>query len=116
MNVSYSCDGGEWETVSIIGNGNSDWKNYSLNLPKAKSYKIKFTGFASYGQAISLDDITVIKKTTVGMQPLKWDVNEETLGEGDQIYDISGRAQNNCQKGLNIIRLSDGTVKKIIIK
>ncbi len=116
MNVSYSCDGGEWEIVSIIGNSNPDWKNYSLNLPKAKSYKIKFTGFASYGQAICLDDITVIKKTTVGMQPLKWDVNEEVRGEGDQIYDIIGRAQNNCQKGLNIIRLSDGTFKKIIVK
>ena len=37
--------------------------------------------------------------------------------DGDaQIFDLSGNRINNLQKGVNIVRMSDGTVKKVIVK
>ena len=33
-----------------------------------------------------------------------------------QIYDVQGNRLNNVRKGLNIIRMSDGKVKKVIVK
>ena len=40
-----------------------------------------------------------------------------TLSEGDgTFYDIQGRQVNKTQKGINIIRYSDGTSKKVLMK
>ena len=33
-----------------------------------------------------------------------------------QIYDVQGNRLNNVRKGLNIIRMSDGKVKTVIVK
>ena len=41
---------------------------------------------------------------------------EQTLREATGIYDASGRQQTTVRKGLNIVRMSDGSVKKVIIK
>ena len=39
---------------------------------------------------------------------------EQTLRDAAGIYDASGRRQTTVRKGLNIVRMSDGTVKKVI--
>ncbi|MBO6296585.1 MAG: BspA family leucine-rich repeat surface protein [Prevotella sp.] len=41
---------------------------------------------------------------------------EQTLSEATEIYDASGCRLSEARKGLNIIRMSDGTVKKVVIK
>lgn len=33
-----------------------------------------------------------------------------------EAYDLSGRRQNGMQRGMNIIRMSDGSVKKVLVK
>ncbi len=34
----------------------------------------------------------------------------------EYIYDLSGRSQQRMQKGINIIRMSNGTVRKVLVK
>ena len=41
---------------------------------------------------------------------------EQTLSEATEIYDASGCRLSEARKGLNIIRMSDGTIKKVFIK
>ena len=41
---------------------------------------------------------------------------EQALSEATEIYDASGCRLSEARKGLNIIRMSDGTVKKVFIK
>ena len=41
-----------------------------------------------------------------------WDVNGKIL----DCYDLNGQKQSQLQKGLNLIRMNDGTVKKVMIK
>ena len=41
---------------------------------------------------------------------------EQTLREATAIYDASGRRQTTAGKGLNIVRMSDGSVRKVIVK
>ena len=114
MDISYSCNEKEWESVPILGNGDNSWKYFSINLPEAKSYNIKFTGYASYGQAICLDDLIVTQKVTTGISS----INESAAksSQEKQIYDIFGRKLDSLQKGLNIVRQEDGMVKKILVK
>ena len=41
---------------------------------------------------------------------------EKTVHEAEGIYDMQGRQQNGLRKGVNIVRMSDGTTKKVIIR
>jgi len=41
---------------------------------------------------------------------------EQTLRQAEGIYDATGRQQTTAHRGLNIVRMSDGTVKKVIVK
>jgi len=36
--------------------------------------------------------------------------------QGYKVYDLQGRLRNHLQKGINIIRFSDGMTKKMMIK
>ena len=40
----------------------------------------------------------------------------QTLRDAAAIYDLAGRHQHEAQKGLNIVRMSDGSVRKVFIK
>jgi len=40
----------------------------------------------------------------------------ESLNNAEGIYDLQGRKLNTMQRGVNIIRMTDGTIKKVIIE
>ena len=51
--------------------------------------------------------------TTTGIETIKpANGNAETAA----IYDVNGVRQNSLSKGINIVKMSDGTVKKVIKK
>ena len=110
IHVSYQCDEGEWESFDILGNGKSEWKNQVMNLPVGETYHLKFSGFAAYGQAIYIDDIEIIQKTPTDIR------SYYTYNTNNELYDILGRRLTSKKKGINIVRESDGTVKKIFVK
>ncbi|MBQ6652756.1 MAG: hypothetical protein IJM81_05095 [Prevotella sp.] len=41
---------------------------------------------------------------------------EKSIREAESVYDTQGRMLASPQKGINIICMTDGTVKKVIIK
>ena len=41
---------------------------------------------------------------------------EKTLRESDGIFDMQGRQQNSLHRGVNIVRMGDGTTRKVVIK
>lgn len=44
------------------------------------------------------------------------DINTTTSADIKQIFTVDGKLVNSVQKGVNIVRMSDGTVKKVIVK
>lgn len=44
------------------------------------------------------------------------EANTEKEAEIDGIYDLNGTKKQSMQRGLNIIRMSDGTTKKVMVK
>lgn len=81
-----------------------------MNLPVGETYHLKFSGFAAYGQAIYIDDIEIIQKTPTDIR------SYYTYNTNNELYDILGRRLTSKKKGINIVRESDGTVKKIFVK
>lgn len=51
-------------------------------------------------------------KTVTGIDGIETDANAEVIG----IFDAQGRQLNEMQPGLNIIRMSDGTSRKVMVK
>ena len=60
-------------------------------------------GLGEMSQTVTVSEITGIKAIVNGQLTI------------DNYYDLQGRRVNNPQKGINIVRMSDGTVKKIVI-
>lgn len=55
------------------------------------------------------------KKTPTGIKQVDR-AKVEKLSNAEGIYDLQGRKLNTMQRGINIIRMSDGTIKKVIIE
>lgn len=57
-----------------------------------------------------LDEIKNFLNTPTGIETIKPTDNAQATA----IYDVNGVRQNNLTKGINIVKMSDGTTKKII--
>ena len=64
----------------------------------------------SYGYAA--EKVVFGDKTTAGIDGITTDADAEVIG----IYDAQGRKLEEMQQGINIIRMSDGTTRKVIRK
>ena len=56
--------------------------------------------------------VVFIDKATTAIDAVEVDRNADVRN----IYDASGRQTDSARKGLNIIRMSDGTVRKVMVK
>ena len=66
---------------------------------------------SSYQQAAQWKEFFFIDEGATGIQRT---VSNDS--KSFKTYNINGYEQNGQQRGLNIIRMSDGTVKKVIVK
>ena len=72
----------------------------------------QFLSKAGNGQGVYLDDIEVMQ-----LKPLNLIGNKATCQPKElQMYDIFGRKRFSRSKGLNIIKESDGTVRKMFVR
>jgi M6 family metalloprotease-like protein len=108
--ITYNYDETENSDTVYVRSNLSGWNNYIQELPPAKKYKINITGKASYGQIIYLDDIEIVQKksSSIDQRP------KTNMDSG--IYDLLGRKLTRRSKGLNIVKDSDGTIKKIFVR
>lgn len=81
----------------------------TLYVPETSVSEYKNTApWSSFGSIVALDETTGIK-----------DVEDSTINPsktGIGVYDLSGYKTTNLQKGLNIVRKSDGKTKKVWVK
>ena len=91
---------------------NNDFKRAIGNL-NLKDHRVLFYPTDAAGTAkffaLSFGDDEVITAIEAAE-------TEQTLREATAIYDASGRRQTTAGKGLNIVRMSDGSVRKVIVK
>ena len=66
---------------------------------------------SSYQQAVQWKEFFFIDEGATGIQRT---VSNDL--KSFRTYNINGYEQNGQQRGLNIIRMSDGTVKKVMVK
>lgn len=122
--------------------GLSDVFSYAVNPPKAApdafgSLTGSYTRVVVYDEAVEAYKAHSVwgKFQVMGITEF-WDkyvtpiTNDNMYGSNDpdgirstnsdawtsEVYDLSGRRQNALQRGMNIIRMSDGTTRKVMVK
>lgn len=98
----------------------TDWTWIDLSsLGKVVSLNVSFDGTdkGSYGLNTScyvcIDNVGCEKNTSTGIATNKW--NSVELREVAR-YTIDGKRISAPQKGINIIRMSDGSTRKVVVK
>jgi len=88
------------KTISINGlNADSQYYYKITALAESGIILSQFTGSFTTKSATGIDDVTAIEKVTVTAR-----------------YDFAGRRIDAPVKGLNVIRYSDGSVRKVIVR
>lgn len=70
-----------------------------------------FTGWTDVPETMPAHDITIYGSFTSGIEEIK-----KSDMSGQQIYTINGKRISKFQRGINILRCSDGKVRKVRIK
>ena len=100
---------GSEETLAV----GDEWIERFYDLPEGTEY-VSFKHFDCTDQYwISIDDVTVYGKAVSGIaETTAKDVPAEATG----YYDLSGRCIDAPQKGVYIVKMSDGKNKKVVKK
>lgn len=85
---------------------------YYLNCKKAGEVEITACQVGNKNYESAADEVrslTVMAST--GIEEV------ESVASGtEKVYDVSGNVLKKCQRGVNIVRRSDGTAKKVVVK
>lgn len=89
---------------------------YSVKVDKSKEVKyVEFT--KGYGGAGIITVLGISRKGTGGVATGIENIeNRPAVNAAEGIYTINGVKINSLQKGINIIKMSDGTTRKVVIK
>jgi uncharacterized protein YjdB len=80
---------------------------------------VEITALSAGHATITIKDLSSLEEKTISVT-----VTDESdaienikVADGDyQIYTIDGRPASTLQKGVNVLRMKDGTVKKVFVK
>lgn len=92
-------------TDAIVNQINDALKSYNYN-----TYEKENGGKAKLEAAIKAAEDFI--KTTTGIN----EIGSTTDAKVSEIYGVNGARKSQLTKGLNIVKMSDGTVKKVLVK
>lgn len=105
----------DWRYVDLSGLGavkkigftlsSTDTGDWGMNTP---AY-FCFDNFGAEGEEVLPDKNVDLDDATAVVSPYQSTVTV-------QIYDLNGRKMDKLQKGVNIVRMSDGSVRKVMVK
>ncbi len=102
---------GEWEFYDYEVPVNDVWTPFVLKIPPSTMLDFSIEGTALGGSVLALDNIKVEQIITTSNKGIDF----HKLPISKEIYDLSGNRNNSLRKGLNIVRESDGTIRKIFV-
>lgn len=102
----------EWQHSEIVSSENNRWRQSVVELPGNILPQIQVEGTAFAGSVLAIDNIEVeeiVERNESGIYEVR-----SNMGGNTAMFSLSGIKQNQSRKGINIVRLSNGTVVKTI--
>lgn len=113
VNVGYRTKGSdEWLYSEIVSSENNRWQQFVVELPKNVLPQIVVEGTAFSGSVLAIDNLEIeeiVEKNESGIYDARLGAEGNTIA-----FSLSGIKQNRSQKGINIVRLPNGSVIKTI--
>ena len=101
------------ENPSAISNKASDYRTFSKNTFNNATLYVPNGSIDKYKATTGwMDFKNIVEGTPTGITSIT--TKEETSNVS--VYDLNGRRLTEPQKGINIIKMSDGTTKKVFVK
>ena len=112
LKIGWHPKGSEsWEYFDYEISVEDEWSPFNLKIDPSPELEFSFEGTAQSGSILALDELKVeqvvastIQTSEIGRTPAI-----------KAIYSLSGQKRDRLEKGINIVRYADGTVKKIIV-
>jgi acyl-CoA synthetase (AMP-forming)/AMP-acid ligase II len=106
----------QWKSVKVALDNVKDGRYVRLSFvaefynPSTEDW---MTGdITSWGDALFLDNIQVADDSVSGIS----DLQKAQDASDARYFNLSGQPVSNSQKGVKIVRMSDGTTKKLLVK
>ncbi len=104
----------EYELVQHVIENQNAWHRFSVKIPVGHyDFSLGFLMDVDYGSALFLDNITISE--TSG-ETAVIDSPSFMVGKREAVFTITGVKSEQLKTGINIIRMPDGSYKKIHIK
>ena len=115
INVAYRTkDSDDWLYSEIVSSENNRWQQFVVELPNNVLPQIKVEGTAFSGSVLAIDNLEVeevVEKNESGIYGARLETDGNTI-----VYSLSGIKQNRLLKGINIVRLPNGSLTKNITR
>ena len=111
-NVERSTDTENLKDVFVLANKSNGVGFYHLQSGQALAANVAYLSIAN-SESIDATAKVFIEDSTTGVDAVETETNVATKAV---IYDIQGRQTNTMRRGVNIVRMSDGSVRKVIVK
>ena len=105
-----SAEEDKWAYHDLDLTVNNIWTPFSVNFEPTGDVDLIIEGYAKAGTAIALDNLKVEQVVATAISASQVHHTAKII----EIYSLSGQKRNQLEKGLNIVRLSDGTVMKVL--
>ncbi len=126
--VQVSADSLQWETIGTIEKSGYSrmWSKYTSSYNESNEVYVRVTQTEASGGAKVFD--IFIANAGENSKELKAQLDEEyqtatgintyrqTSGTKKAIYNLNGMSLQKLQRGLNIVVMGDGTVRKVVVK
>ena len=103
--LSLSIDGDATISPSSFNMTTGEWQTFTATITGSDNIKITFTP----GKRLFLDDVTVVAGSTAVKG-----IEQNTVKIPVAIYSTDGTLRQALGAGINIVKYSDGTVKKVL--
>lgn len=111
-NVERRTDTDNLTDVFVLANKSNGVGFYHLQRGQALAANVAYLRIADY-ESIDATAKVFIEDSTTGVDAVETETNVATKAV---IYDIQGRQTNTMRRGVNIVRMSDGSVRKVLVK
>ncbi len=127
--VQVSKDGTTWETIGTIAKGNWSrmWSKYTSSYDGTDEVYVRVTQESTSAGAKVFDIYIANAGEQSAAKKAEYDQEYEQLATGistvqnaaqrqQAVYNLNGVRQQRLQRGLNIVVMPDGSVRKVVIK
>ena len=104
-------DDPDWLSTEISVSENNKWKQTIVELPVNASSQFRIEGIAHAGSIVAIDNISIEEE--IGKEDTQYRNLKMPISKDYDIYTIDGIKRKQMNNGINILKMYDGTYKKV---